>query len=120
MAQNRFDPVFRVGDSITIKVNVKPFVDVSIPPSANDYQNVSCVKLGIYDPNDELVEDNSGEERTMTQVPNRPGQYFYRYQTTPDMQPGEYTAIAIVYCRIDGQVRQNRNVQHFTLLNDGV
>lgn len=120
MTQERFDSTFRVGDAVTIVVKVKPFIDVSIPPSANDYQNVSCVKIALYDPQEDLVEDNSGQERTMTQVPNRPGWYFYRYQTTPDMQPGLYTAIATAYCRIDGQILQNRNVQEFRLVNDGI
>lgn len=118
--QERFDTSFRVGDAVTVVVKVKPFIDVSIPPSANDYQKVSCVKIAIYDPEENLVEDNSTNARTMSEVPNRAGWYFYRYQTTPDMQPGVYTAIATAYCQIDGQILQSRNVQEFRLINDGI
>jgi len=120
MAQERFDSTFRVGDAVTIIVKVKPYIDVSLPPSANDYRRVSCVKIAIYDPQEELVEDTRENPRDMLPVPNRPGWYYYRYQTTPDMEQGVYTAIATAYCKIDTQVYQNRNVQEFRLVNDGI
>jgi len=117
MTADRFDNAFRVGDAVTIVVKVKPFIDVSIPPSANEYRNVSCVNISIYGPDDD---DTLVHEGVMNSVPNRPGWYFYRYQTTIDMQPGSYTVISVATCRIDGQFFTNRNVQQISLVDDGI
>lgn len=117
MTSERFDNTHRLGDALTIVVKVKPFLDVSLPPGSNNYLPVSCVNIAIFDPE---VEEVAVVQDTMKPVPNRPGWYYYRFQTTPDMKEGVYTVISEATCKIDGQILKNRNVQEFRLVNDGV
>lgn len=117
MASERFDSTFRLGDAITIVVKVKPFLDVSIPAGANNYLPVSCVNIAIFDSE---IEENAIVQDVMKEVPNRPGYYFYRFQSTPDMKSGVYTAISEATVKLDGVFQKNRNVQEFRLVNDGV
>lgn len=110
-----YDNTFRKGDAITLVLKHKPYIDLSIPPSANSYNDASCVTVGIYSPNkaETLV-----ESADMKRVPNRPGWYFYRYQTTRDMAEGIYTAIFTTVTKIDCVEYTSRNVQEFILQDD--
>lgn len=117
MASGNHDSAYRVGDSVTVVIKSKPFIDVTLPPSSNEYRKVSCMKIAMYDSTEEENLIHNGE---MTEVPNRPGWYFYRWQTTPDMKPGVYTLIGTSQVSIDGQIHSNRIVQQIRLLNDGI
>jgi hypothetical protein len=113
----RFDQVYRRGNAITFVVKHKPFIDLSIPPSANDYRPATCMNISIYDETqtEELLRSTS-----MTPVPNRPGWYYYRYQTSTSMVAGLYTAIITSITTIDGIDYTTRNVQEFRLVDDGI
>lgn len=113
----RYDQAYRRGDAISFVVKHKPFIDVSIPPSANDYRPASCMNISIY--NEDLTETLINCA-CMKEVPNRPGWYFYRYQTTKEMQEGVYTAIVTSVTTIDGEDYTNRNVQEFRLTDDHI
>jgi hypothetical protein len=90
---------------------------LSIPPSANDYNDATCVTIGIFssDLREKLLEGTS-----MIHVPNRPGWYYFRYQTTVTMRKGVYTAICTAITNIDGVDYTTRNVQEFRLIDDGI
>jgi hypothetical protein len=111
------DKVYRRGNAITFVIKHKPFIDLSIPPSANDYRPASCVNISIYD---ETLNETLLNCQTMTAVPNRPGWYFYRYQTTTSHQPGLYTAIITVITTIDNTDYTTRQVQEFRLVDDNI
>ena len=113
----RFDQVFRRGNAITFVVKHKPFIDLSIPPSANDYRPASCMNISIYG---ETLTEPLLNSASMRQIPNRPGWYYYRYQTTPQMLAGVYTAIITSITTIDGVDYTTRNVQEFRLVDDGI
>ena len=111
------DGVYRRGDAITFLAKHKPFVDVSIPPSANDYRDACCVTIAIYDSTSlEHLVDN-GE---MVRVPNRPGCYYYRYQTHKEMPTGTYTTVITTVTKIDSTDYTNRVIGEFNLLDDGI
>lgn len=111
------DNVYRRGDAITLLLKHKPFIDVSLPPSSNEYRDATCVTFAIYDT---THDENMIFSDQMKRVPNRVGWYFYRYQTTRDMFTGLYTIIYTTITRIDGQDLTTRAVQQFRLLDDGV
>ena len=111
------DTVYRIGDSITLLLKHKPFIDLGLPPSSNDYRDATCVSFAIYD---STVEDTQILEGTMKRVPNRSGWYFYRYQTKRGMNPGLYTVIFTSITRIDGEDLTSRAVQQFRLVDDGL
>lgn len=113
----RYDHAFRIGDAITFKANHRPYIDLSIPASQNDLRDASCINISIYD---ETLKETILSCDNMVRIPNRPGQYFYRFQTTRNMKPGVYVAIITAITRIDGKDYTNRNVQEFRLINDGV
>lgn len=113
----RYDQAYRRGDAITFVVRHKPFIDLSIPPSANDYRPASCMNISIYS---EDLGETILHSKDMTPVPNRPGWYFYRYQTNKKMLEGVYTAIITSITTIDGNDYTNRNVQEFRLTDDGI
>lgn len=113
----RYDQAYRRGDAITFVVKHKPYIDLSIPPSAQDYRDASCMNISIYS---EEIGEELLKSATMTSVPNRPGWYYYRYQTTPQMLEGVYTAIITSITRIDGIDYTSRNVQEFRLVDDKV
>jgi len=112
-----YDSAYRRGDAITFVFKHKPYVDLSLPPCSNEYRDAICVTLAIY--------DSTQKERLvyavdMTRVPNRPGWYFHRYQTHPNMPSGIYTVIFTSLTKIDGIEYTNRAVQDFELMDDGI
>lgn len=109
------DGSYKKGDSITFLVKHKPFIDLSLPPSSNEYRDATCITFAIYDSTEKetLVFTDS-----MKRVPNRNGWYYYRYQTARDMLSGLYTVIFTSVTRIDGQDFNTRNVQQFRLMDD--
>lgn len=113
----RYDQAYRRGDAITFLVRHKPFIDLSIPPSAQDYRDASCMNISIYD---ETLTETLLKCADMKKVPNRPGWYFYRYQTTPQMLEGVYVAIITSITTIDGEDYTSRNVQEFRLTSDRI
>lgn len=115
MPADRFDTTYRRGDAITFVLKHKPFIDIGLPPSANEYRDASCVNISIYDPTKEEKLVFSGD---MPRVPNRPGWYYFRYQTKTDMPEGLYTVIYKVITRIDGIDYASRQVEQFRLISD--
>lgn len=113
----RYDQAYRRGDAITFVAKHKPFIDVSIPPSANDYRPASCINVSVYG---ETLTEPLLKSAAMNPVPNRPGWYFYRYQTTTEMEEGVYTAIITSTVVIDGNEYTSRNVQEFRLTDDHI
>ena len=111
------DSVYRRGDALTLLLKHKPFIDVSLPPSSNEYRDATGVTFAIYgsDKEEHLVFSDK-----MKRVPNRVGWYFYRFQTTRDMDVGLYTVIYTTITRIDSEDLTSRSVQQFRLMNDGV
>lgn len=114
---DQYDSLYRRGDAITFVLKHKPYLDLSIPPSAQEYKDASCVNIGIYDPSstEELIYSTD-----MKKVPNRQGWYYYRYQTTKDMAIGLYTVIFTAITRIDGVDYSSRSVQQFRLISDAL
>lgn len=111
------DTVYRIGDSITLLLKHKPFIDLGLPPSSNDYRDATCVTYAIYDSTEIETKLTEG---VMKRVPNRTGWYFYRYQTVRGMNPGLYTVIFTTVTRIDGEDLSSRSVQQFRLVDDGL
>lgn len=113
----RYDNCYRKGDAITFILKNKPYVDLSIPASANDYRNANCVTLAIYDA---TQEETLLEAKEMTKVPNRTGWYYYRFQTLRSYKTGIYTAIFTVITNIDNVPLTTRSIQEFRLQDDGI
>lgn len=111
------DNVYRRGDAITFLLKHKPFIDVSLPPSSQEYRDATCINIAIYGTTPEESLIFSGQ---MKRVPNRVGWYFYRYQTTRDMFTGLYTVIYTSVTKIDGEDLTSRAVDQFRLYDDGV
>jgi len=111
------DTVYRRGDALTLLLKHKPFIDVSLPPSSNEYRDATGVTFAIYgvDKQEHLIFSDN-----MKKVPNRPGWYFYRFQTTRTMGIGLYSVIYTTITRIDGEDLTSRSVQQFRLMNDGL
>ena len=111
------DTAYRLGDALTLLLKHKPFIDVSLPPSSNEYRDANSVTFAIYgtDKDEHLVFSDK-----MKRVPNRTGWYFYRYQTNRSMKPGLYTVIYTTVTRIDGEELTSRSVQQIRLMNDGL
>lgn len=114
---SNLDSAYRRGDAITFLIKHKPFIDVSIPPSSNDYRDACCVTIAIYDSS---LKELLVEACDMTRVPNRPGWYFYRYQTDRDMHIGTYIAAITTITKIDGKDYSSRSLREFTILDDGI
>lgn len=114
---DRFDNVYRKGDAIVFILKHKPYIDLGLPPSSNEFRDASCVNIGIYDPSTDEVLIKSDD---MKRVPNRPGWYYYRYQTTRDMADGLYTVILNAITKIDGENFASRSVQQFRLMSDKI
>jgi hypothetical protein len=112
-----YDNTFRRGDAITLLLTHRPYINLGIPPSANDYNDASCVTVAIYGPDKKEI---MVETVDMKRVPNRPGWYYYRYQTTREMSIGVYTVIFTAVTLIDGTEYSTRNVQEFILQDDGI
>lgn len=114
---DQFDTVYRRGDAIVFILKHKPYLDLGLPPSSNEYRDATCVNIGIFDPTTQEALVKSDD---MKRVPNRPGWYYYRYQTTRDMATGLYTVIMTAITKIDGENFSNRTVQQFRLLSDAL
>jgi hypothetical protein len=112
-----FDNAYRLGDAITLVLKNKPYVDLGVPPTANDYRDAGCVTIAIYDP---TQKEKLVQAEDMKKVPGKPGWYFYRFQTTAQMKPGVYTAVFTAITRIDGVDLTSKSVQEFRLMDDGV
>lgn len=112
-----FDSVYRRGDSIVFLLKHRPYIDLSIPASANDYQDATCVTIGIFGA---TLKERLVDSANMTKVPNNPGWYYFRYQTSISMKVGVYTAICVAITKIDGVDYSTRNVQEFRLVDDGL
>lgn len=113
----RYDNSFRKGDAITFILKNKPYVDLSIPASANDYRNSNCSTIAIFDATEQEV---LLEAQEMKSVPNRPGWYYYRFQTLRSYKTGIYTAIFTVITTIDSVPLTTRSIQEFRLQDDGI
>ena len=113
----QFDTIYRKGDAIVFLLKHKPYIDLGVPASSNEYRDASCVNIGIYDP---TKDENLVKSDDMKKVPNRPGWYYYRFQTTRDMQIGIYTVIMTAITKIDGENFSNRSVQQFRLMSDSL
>lgn len=103
------------GDAVTFLLKHKPYIDLGVAPSANDYRDACCVTFAIYDTtqDERLIESNQ-----MTRVPNRPGWYYYRYQTTRSMKSGIYTVTFTTVTTIDGIDYTNREVKELIVTED--
>lgn len=112
-----FDTPYRIGDAITFVLKNKPYVDLGIPASSNDYRDAGCVTVAIYDTSEKEKLVHSAE---MTKVPNKSGWYYYRFQTTTAMKPGVYAVIFTAITRIDGQDLTTKSVQEFRLMDNEV
>lgn len=97
---NLIDSDFRQGDSVTIEVSNKPFVDFEIPAESNDWRWVDYSNIKIYAPPDNI--DNilvNVPDLPLTEVvvdgplkinPARVGWYFYRYPIPCNAPVGLY------------------------------
>lgn len=81
------DAEFRVGDTITIFIKNRPYIDFEIPPDLNDYRDADFTEVKIYDPNDKII----------LQSPLRKtgdyGQYYLRFSTNMDNCLGLYKVV---------------------------
>jgi hypothetical protein len=82
------DAAIRPGQSITIEVSNKPYVDREIPPESNDYRWADRAYIEIYDPENALVANTQ-----MDKIGDRIGWYTYRYQTTSSSLKGIYRVV---------------------------
>jgi uncharacterized membrane protein YgcG len=82
------DIAIRVGQSITIEVSNKPYVDKSIPPQSNDYRWADGATIEVHDPEDSLIVMTE-----MDKIYERPGWYTYRIQTGENWTKGIYRVI---------------------------
>jgi hypothetical protein len=100
---NLIDNDFRQGDSITIEVSNKPFVDFEIPPESNDYRWCDFSNIKIYCPPDNIFYDNTNlVDLPPTQLvydgplkinPARVGWYYYRYSIPCDGAVGVWKIV---------------------------
>lgn len=91
------DCAIRPGQSVTIEVSNKPYVDQLIPPESNDYRWADSAAIQIYGTEDELLIDD-----TMDAITGRPGWYTYRFQTTTDMVKGVYRVVVTLSTSVSG------------------
>lgn len=117
MAADQFDTMYRRGDAIVFVAKHKPYLDLGLPPSSNEYRDASCMNIGIFDAS---LQENLIHSADMQRVPNRPGWYFYRFQTTKDMAIGLYTVIFTAITNIDSTNYSTRSVQQFRLISDAL
>lgn len=85
------DTQFRVGDSITILIKNRPYVDFSVPPDLNDYRDCDYTSIKIYNPCGDVVIDD------VLNKANHPGWYFYRLTTEDDDKIGLYRVEVSLY-----------------------
>ena len=82
------DAAIRAGQSVTIEVSNRPYIDQSIPPESNDYRWVDCATIEIYDTENCLIAHSE-----MDKIYTRPGWYSYRLQTKEHWQKGVYRVV---------------------------
>jgi hypothetical protein len=82
------DIAIRVGQSVTIEISNKPYVDRSIPPQSNDFRWADGATIEIHDPEDNLLVSTD-----MEKIYERPGWYTYRLQTSETWAKGIYRVI---------------------------
>jgi hypothetical protein len=82
------DCAIRPGQSITIEVSNKPYVDQLIPPESNDYRWADLATIEIFD-----TENCQIVSASMEAITGKPGWYTYRFQTTESMVKGVYKVI---------------------------
>jgi hypothetical protein len=82
------DCAIRPGQSVTIEVSNKPYVDQLIPPESNDYRLADSASIQIFDTENLLIVDTE-----MLPIAGRYGWYTYRFQTTEDMVKGVYRVV---------------------------
>lgn len=79
------DTDFRLGDSITVEVSNRPYVNRDVTPSQNDLREATSAWIAVYDPCDNLFIDCP-----MTACSDRIGYYLYRIQTDDNYPLGLY------------------------------
>ena len=81
------DAEFRLGDTITIFIKNRPYIDFEVPPDLNDYRDADFTEVKIYDPNEKLI----------LQSPLRKtgeyGHYYLRFSTNLDNCLGLYKVV---------------------------
>jgi hypothetical protein len=100
---NLIDADFRRGDSVTIEVANKPFVDFEIPPESNDFRWCDYSNIKIYAPPDNIdfininVPDLPATElmvdAPMKINPSKVGFYYYRYILPCDAPTGLWKVV---------------------------
>jgi hypothetical protein len=95
---NLIDSDFRQGDSVTVEVSNKPFVDFEIPAESNDYRWCDFSNIKIYCPPDNVDNNNVNLiDLPPTEIvydgplkinPARVGWYFFRYSIPCDAPVG--------------------------------
>jgi hypothetical protein len=112
-----FDNAYRLGDAITFVLKNKPYVDLGVPLTANDYRDAGCVTVAVYDTTQQEKLIHAAD---MKKVPNKAGWYYHRFQSTTQMKPGVYTVVFTAITRIDGEDMTSKSIQEFRLMNDEV
>ena len=82
------DIAIRAGQSVTIEISNKPYVDKTIPPQSNDFRWADGATIEIHDSEDNLIVSTE-----MDKIYERPGWYTYRLQTGETWAKGIYRVI---------------------------
>lgn len=82
------DIAIRVGQSVTVEVSNRPYVDRSIPPQSNDFRWADLATIEIHDPEDNLI-----VSAPMEKILERPGWYSYTLQTQETWYKGIYRVV---------------------------
>jgi hypothetical protein len=89
------DAEFRTGDSITVLIKNRPYVDFEVPPDLNDFRNCDATSIKIYDPDEELIVDD------VLRNTEEPGWYYYRYQTSVNDKIGLYKIVVELQTEVE-------------------
>jgi hypothetical protein len=81
------DAEFRIGDTITIFIKNRPYIDFEVPPDLNDFRDCDFTELKIYDPNKKLILE------TPLRKAGKPGWYYFRFNTNTDNCLGLYKVV---------------------------
>lgn len=82
------DIAIRAGQSISIEISNRPYVDKTIPPESNDYRWADEASIEIYNTEDRLI-----AKSRMEKIYSRPGWYSYRLQTYEHWAKGVYRVV---------------------------
>jgi hypothetical protein len=85
------DAAIRAGQSLTVEVSNKPYVDKSIPPQSNDFRWADNATIQVFSPEDDLIVNAD-----MEKIYGRPGWYTYRIQTKETWCKGIYRVVVRV------------------------